>query len=192
MSVMCKDCGLLAIRRKDSRELVEVEYGIRHGASMPGGEQIGVPMSPLDFMHAKADKVYVPRPFCFAMVPEIDAEAKLEVKHPGDREAAFQAIIAKPRDCDSFIPWSQGFTPKEHVEMHLLEKQEQRAQSRMALELSQPPAKERVMANSEFGGSLFRNPMKSGATRNRREYSELPFRSESADFTSDVASPFLS
>jgi hypothetical protein len=61
---------------------------------------------------------------------------------------------------------------------------------RMALELSQTIASERVMAYCKLGASPFRNPMKSGAAQHRWKYPELLSQIENADFSSDVAIPF--
>lgn len=30
---------------------------------------------------------------------------------------AFKRVVQQERDCESFTPWQQGFTPKEHREM---------------------------------------------------------------------------
>ena len=60
----------------------------------------------------------------------------------------------------------------------------------MALKLSQTIASAQVMAYGQLGVLLFRNPMKSGATRHQWEYLELLSESESDNFSSDVAIPF--
>jgi hypothetical protein len=57
-------------------------------------------------------------PLCFAMEEQFDREIGRS-----SPVATIQESLEKDRLCDSFTDWHQGFTPKEHMEMNLLEKQ---------------------------------------------------------------------
>ena len=108
-NVHCKDCGFLAIRRKETREIVEVEGQIRHAAEFPGEPMYS------KFLVWK-DPTYESRPLCFAREHHLDV-APLEREAEHERESRFMVMIGATRDCDSFTPWIQGFTPREHREM---------------------------------------------------------------------------
>jgi hypothetical protein len=51
----------------------------------------------------------------------------------GTRDPAeMKAVISREWHCSSFRKWTLGFTPKEHVEMHLFEEQKKREDQRDA------------------------------------------------------------
>jgi len=108
-NVRCKDCGFLGVRRKDTREIVEVEDQIRYGGDFPGEDVQSQFLS-------WSDPIHEVRPLCFAMEEQLSTEARAQVENL-QRELQFMEIIDKRRNCDSFTPWKQGFDPKEHWEM---------------------------------------------------------------------------
>lgn len=121
--VRCEICGLLCIRARNTRELIEVEKSIRDEGVIPKST---------DAIHRQSLPISDPFPICFAQVP-INAEYQERIdKHQklsdSVRQGTFREIITKDRKCDElgcFIEWMQGFSPKEHVEMNMLENQRQ-------------------------------------------------------------------
>ena len=92
-NVRCKDCGFLAARHPQTRQLIEAESKFRDGALDQGHGWPGI---------------YEPRPVCFMQL----CEFPVEIGYPQSVK-----VMAQERDCDSFTPWKQGFTSKEHQEM---------------------------------------------------------------------------
>ncbi len=101
----CADCGFLAARNIDTRNLDEVEREFRRSGEPPNqimaGKEIGYPIH----------KRY---PVCF--VQEYDLLDLFE-KINGDEYKRFLVVIDEERRCEPFTTWKQGFTPKEHQEM---------------------------------------------------------------------------
>lgn len=60
---------------------------------------------------------YESKPLCFAMAENLAKEAG------NDNAASVLPVLNKERECSSFLDWKQGFTPKEHTEMNMLERQ---------------------------------------------------------------------
>ena len=138
--VRCKDCGLLTLRNRVSRELIEADQLYRRN---PRGVEIA---------HIRHDGV----PLCFARVFDLaeefneadqnrarraneiaqaEEEARLRqglrprigivTESEADRKSeAARTVTARERDCVVFTPWRQGFAPKEHLEM--LDREERR------------------------------------------------------------------
>ena len=102
-TVKCADCGFLALLNIRTRQLVDVEDSIRAGGGIPSDS---------------AGYFYDERPFCFIRKFNFCDEVG-----PRADNGARIAVISKQRDCDGFTEWHQGFSPKEHVEMTLLEEQ---------------------------------------------------------------------
>ena len=102
----CVDCGYLAVRDFKSRELVEVESGMRET-----GVQPHVPL----YDH----KIYEPPPLCSAGVHNIHRELG------SDQADNFLRVILTARTCDQFTTWRQGYSPREHRDMDILEKQKE-------------------------------------------------------------------
>jgi len=82
----CADCGFLALRHKETRELHDAELPIRDGTAV----------------HADI-KAYAWPPLC----------TKLRAEFP---TAGTSGVIQEERECSDFTQWQQGFTPKEHQE----------------------------------------------------------------------------
>jgi hypothetical protein len=108
--VKCADCGYLAVRVRRTRLLFDAEQDYRDSGSIPSIGNEGI---------------YDPAPICFVRAINISAEYK-----PADGTPERQKIVQKERDCQEFTEWQQGLTPKEHLEMNLLEQQQQRLDKR--------------------------------------------------------------
>jgi hypothetical protein len=94
--VKCAECGYLASRNYESRKLEETESGTRNGAAIVISLSTGMP-------------IYEP-PICFMQV--IDLRYEYENNAP-----QITPVIQQSRECNEFIEWKQGSTPKEHREM---------------------------------------------------------------------------
>jgi hypothetical protein len=105
----CGDCGFLALRDAQTRELVETEAGMRKSWHLPV----------LPDMVPK----YENAPLCFAMAADLKAESE----GPGGT-FPIDGILLIERNCGKFTPWVQGFTPREHREM--IESQESKERDR--------------------------------------------------------------
>jgi hypothetical protein len=100
--VRCADCGFLCARRSVGAELTEVDLSCRQEWNARDIVAGGGSRTPLIFLAS---------PACFAMKRRFDLEDRDKGKG-GITEA-----IQKPIECSSFVPWQQGFSPKEHREM---------------------------------------------------------------------------
>ena len=105
--VQCSKCGYLAIRENQSRNLVEVESGMRESWVHPPATA-GTSFKKYDDS----------KPICFSQ--KIDFQEKLGSSASRDR---IDDLVKTPIECDSYVPWKQGFSPKEHAEMELLNEQ---------------------------------------------------------------------
>jgi len=102
--VKCAACGFLAVIRISPRELAEAEAEYRSRGHIADNN---------------GRLVYEEFPVCFVRA------ARLKSEWVATRQAGQEptGILKSERDCSAFIPWQQGFSPKEHVEMQLLEQQ---------------------------------------------------------------------
>lgn len=102
--VRCADCGLLALRNNEMHRLVEADFRYRE-EGIPRRNQQGV-------------VIYDIVPVCF--VREVNFHEEI-----GDRpkDKAAPLVLRKERECKSFMPWCQGYSPKEHIEMNILQEQ---------------------------------------------------------------------
>jgi hypothetical protein len=108
----CADCGFLAVRTKETRNLEEIELESRQSGIL------------------RVER-YVYIPVCFAMVANFDEEYNNLKQLPeyAEKQDAYGGVIWPTykdlvketlnveRDCQSFTKWHQGFTPREHQEM---------------------------------------------------------------------------
>lgn len=103
--VKCANCGFLAFRETSrSRQLREAEDGPRRGGMLP--------------MDAKGGFYVDEYPVCFVRAinfHQLIGQSCIEENR--------RTELRKPRDCDQFIAWQQGFTPREHYEMRLLDEE---------------------------------------------------------------------
>ena len=105
-TVRCVDCGYLAVRHFQTRQLVEVEPFMRDSGKHP------------DIPNSKVD-TYDRFPICFVRAWEI---------HIGSDTVdsdKFVEDIVTGHECDKFTPWHQGHSPKEHWEMKFREEQKE-------------------------------------------------------------------
>lgn len=105
----CRDCGYLAVRMLADRSLVEIEKSFRDTGKMPTG--------------LMGNSIYDNFPLCFAGEQQFHDDIG---DHP--TTTSMVAAMAKDRECGSYYEWRLGHTPKEHLEMKIL--QEQRAWQR--------------------------------------------------------------
>ena len=114
----CVDCGYLAVRDLETRELGEAERdemgnfvfaNIRKLAS--GGDLTGGRL------------VYLPKddsPICFARASNLKSEYGAKPHESSllnTWQAKIQEVLIRERDCSDFTDWIPGFIPKEHREM---------------------------------------------------------------------------
>ncbi|TXT21823.1 MAG: hypothetical protein FD138_3960 [Planctomycetota bacterium] len=125
MTVRCADCGFLAIRNCETRELVEVELSVRNGEGFPSEQ---VPPSEertiaglqqrLGIVSAK--RIYEDNAICFMREPSVSRDfqhAADSAKKDRNYHGHFLRVINEERCCERFTPWTQGLTPREHREM---------------------------------------------------------------------------
>jgi len=110
----CADCGLLAARNSQTRELEEVQEDYRNTGKAPKWS-VEVPRRTPEFFAAWVGKEGLGTPVCFMRVYDLSVEFK--PNEMGAAEEKCLQILGKERECSSFIEWKQGFTPKEHREM---------------------------------------------------------------------------
>ena len=98
--VKCADCGFLAQRHKETRQLLDAEEGLRKKGDVPRQPIGDGPLA----RTSHPPFVYEHLPLC----------AQLQIEFP--EENTIEAI-QQERECPVFTPWHPGFTPKEHQEM---------------------------------------------------------------------------
>jgi hypothetical protein len=109
----CIDCGFLATRKLDTRQLEEVEReydNTRHQTYTVIGEQGRIEDFTLGYG----------APVCFVGQVNLHAEYPKYPKNflnAGISESQINLALKLDRECDAFTKWKQGFTPKEHREM---------------------------------------------------------------------------
>lgn len=108
----CAECGFLAVRDLQTRELAEVEEGMRMKWELP--QILGT-----------STNRYHEYPLCLVQATNLTRDCG-DPYHP---DAVRQALWMDRR-CDQYLQWRQGFTPKEHVEMRHAERMEQIAEAR--------------------------------------------------------------
>ena len=101
--VKCADCGFVAVRGVESQQL----FGPLHEQRRSGH-------SPANFNGVAINHV---APIC--VVGAFDLEQ--ELPQPGPAHAA--NLMAKERECLKFTKWIPGLSPKEHIDMDLMERQ---------------------------------------------------------------------
>jgi hypothetical protein len=110
--VNCKDCGFLAVRECQTRQMVEVELKVR--------ETWVVPKHPT----VQGLKWHEELPFCFAHAADLPGEIG------SFNVPAVLKVIGEDRTCESFTPWQHGYSPREHAEMVHFKQMEKLAEER--------------------------------------------------------------
>jgi hypothetical protein len=102
----CAECGYLGIRSSTTKELVEVEETFRReGAEdRTGGVQAA----------------YVGKPVCAIMAADLQAVVSSR------RGSSIAQMLSEQRNCEHGTRWLRGFTPKEHLQMNLIEEQREK------------------------------------------------------------------
>lgn len=96
----CADCGLLAVRHRKTRELIEADWICRDSWTLPRVDN-------------NPEPIVYQFPVCLARRLTKEHRARM-----GDGEPHLVLpIIQNEWDCPKFTAWSQGFTPREHQEM---------------------------------------------------------------------------
>jgi hypothetical protein len=116
--VKCSECGYLAARNKDTRNLEEVEFKARQDGVLRTHRHEYMPVC---FNMAVSFEEEVGR---LRKVPEYATEKKDaygQTTWP-TVEHLIKIVLNEERECQSFTKWHQGSTPKEHREM--LDRQE--------------------------------------------------------------------
>lgn len=108
--VKCAKCGCVAIRDRKTGRFEEVDGGIRDTGK---------------FSSQKLHDRYFTGLFCFRLSHDLQSETGFHAveKNESAQVAARKNCLEKHRHCDKIIPWTQGFSPKEHVEMDMIERQ---------------------------------------------------------------------
>jgi len=110
----CTDCGLLAARNSQTRELEEMQEDYRFTGKAPMWS-VEVPRRVTGIVADWVGKEGLSDPLCFIRAWNLSSEFKAE--GTGTSAEKCLRILGKERECSSFIEWQQGFTPKEHREM---------------------------------------------------------------------------
>lgn len=139
--VRCADCGFLALRKRDTRELVEMEGPIRKTGEMPNEWAPG---------GTKVQAIYENQPICFVSACDLPDERRKisELNRHQSIDQNTVAVVEDKRLCEGFVPWHQGRTPKEHLEM-ILESDRLKWQTERE-EADRRDRREREKAQQEF------------------------------------------
>lgn len=107
--VKCSQCGLLGARSSLTRQIIEAESVFREEGSIPNAPQPGGGggMPSIDNL-----------PVCLARKRNFR-----ELAHGKAGPNSLRPLLSETHDCDSFIEWQQGFSPKEHAELKQLDEQ---------------------------------------------------------------------
>lgn len=116
--VKCRDCGFLAVRMRATHEtparLIEVEDDYRSkGAYDESYDRV-----PICFMR-KADLRWE----IGEWTKKFDAATKADQAMREPLTNQLWAIIDRERECDGYTDWLRGWSPREHLEMQMLEEQ---------------------------------------------------------------------
>jgi hypothetical protein len=117
----CADCGFLAARISTTRELVEVEAGLRKRWGTPA-----------DLKHQRANSPYAEVPECFVGAANLADEAAIPGRKGSVPPEQVDKVIHKDRGtCPGFFQWRPGRSPGEHLTLHdMLESQKTQAEIR--------------------------------------------------------------
>jgi hypothetical protein len=99
----CASCGFLALRIKESRELVAAEHAYRSHGALP---QVG------------DHHTYEPYPECFKRALDLE---RVIGKIDGPQDSRIWEVIQDFRKCKSYRAWDPSKSPKEHDEMAIPE-----------------------------------------------------------------------
>lgn len=98
--VKCAECGFLAMRHSQTRQLMDAEEKLRTRGYI---DSLSI---------SSHDLVYDKYPVCYAL----KLDFRSEIGGNSDESTRTKAVQCE-RNCDGYTPWQIGFTPKEHKEM---------------------------------------------------------------------------
>ena len=108
--VRCVDCGYLCVRDNSLNQIVEADSEYRKRGHIPDV-----------FIAGQGQRMrYTADPVCFKMAADLRTEME------GESAGAGYAVACRERPCGEFIPWRQGYSPREHDEMKMLQEVERR------------------------------------------------------------------
>jgi len=108
--VKCSECGFIAWRHRETRELVEADGEFRQDFHFPSA--ISAREYPLCFMRKRnIGKDYEKAKNADSL------ESVATALGSNQRASILRNVLAAEFPCDSFSEWQQGFTPKEHREL---------------------------------------------------------------------------
>jgi hypothetical protein len=108
MPCQCYKCGFFTTRHLDTGECIELDDECRETGKI--ALRYTKPAGGSSWSMLVPDK-----PFCF-----VDAH-KLPDEIPDKSAASIVSVGHKSRECDKFVPYMRGLSPREHREMKLLE-----------------------------------------------------------------------
>jgi len=109
--VKCSECGYIAARNCETRQLEEMEKDHRGSGNLPGHKYVRVPVC-----FVMASDHYGDAHAMFLSIRDKMASPAKDHFEP-QWEKYVKEIINRERDCPLFVKWKQGSTPKEHQEM---------------------------------------------------------------------------
>jgi hypothetical protein len=111
-TVKCKDCGFLAFKYLKSGKLTGVDAPFREKPNMNERGRF---------------RRFSGRPVCFVAATDMDEE--IGMSGPKD-EIAIPEVISKERECGGYTSVIHGLSPREHLQMQLMEEQKKREDER--------------------------------------------------------------
>lgn len=107
--VKCRDCGYLSVRDRGTGELMSPDNDYRQSGAV-----------------AMTMPHIAPFPICMRRACDFPKELNMKSERHAIYPKDAAVVLDKERDCEKFIPWQQGLSPKEHLEMDIIERREQR------------------------------------------------------------------
>ena len=116
----CVECGFLSLRNIETRELDETEEEYRkYGKTIAYMRSHPAEIMKTGFYGTEklTRHVHEDLPLCFARSCNLLGLCTELIDKSCSTDKAVLTIINEKRQCDEFMRWEQGFTPKEHREM---------------------------------------------------------------------------
>ena len=130
--VKCADCGYLAqliYRGSVPQGFIDIEEIPRQTGELPGNSLSFGDFIPFGQPDLRPEKMRGDNcPTCFMRAAQLNNEtvaryAEIKASNDGTLASAVKDIIHKDRVCKRFMKWERGFTPKEHREMAVRERE---------------------------------------------------------------------
>jgi hypothetical protein len=118
--VRCSECGFLALRNIETRNLDEAEEEFRKLGRLSEYSKFH-PVKEFDTPFYKDEEltryVHEDLPVCFAKICDFGILCTQATTATSTYSEDILSVINTKRPCESFTKWHRGFTPKEHQEM---------------------------------------------------------------------------